>query len=783
MDVLARKRTRATDPLSLSSTKKKPRQTSLISGPYSEEAEGEVAALAQPGPLVSIPIGVPIASFPHHHLLFHLATPGNDDTYQVALNENRWISALSPNLASNWDYPKQPQDVDATTVATETLTITSIIGPDFAPQPARHPVHSGAQVSFPNVALQGEAVVSGGDEGSVAKSDTEKWHAHRPGRLCGHWTMSYNTDAHSHRHSQSQPAALDEHAFPPGSIAACFAEGFTHPGFGVASDIGFEPPVPNYHEHYGHASSPDAESFLSQTELRYQAHQGLWYPGPALAPADAVHHSSPIFPSHIDHLGLVGSYEASSAGNTSLGSIGPSGHQPSPARTESQLQSTRPRRSRGQMQPLEREETSKTRKRKACIRCRMQKIRCIADPYQPDTECCVSCRKVLVLETKKVIHRIPCLRWNLNDVVLFRVGGLGFTKRWAGVCVEDIEARDWVDDRIITIKIRVSKLPCEPMEVRVRRFRPNSTDVQFRFERDQETSEPVVITIPAYALADVNYTSSQYQRYVSENAEKSIQQLATDLTVPTLVRDTFNAALEHARKVSSESFTKEKVNAARLFRNYFRFWVAARFTLGSAYVVDGSEYLEETAPGLSQSGKQFVSRMITAQFDSIGNKYVLPKYKKEVLDDLWATMQKKSQETFFTFYLMVFMMLHEVAVACQDRRRRAKEQGLTTYYDLEEATAQIKHAADNILGHWHYYRGDLDLLNMNASDIEKAFGDQQPGLVHLLMATCQEYKLRKKKAHDNIDWEEDPLNLVLQMLMPKWHPMQFQTTGGESGGK
>lgn len=100
------------------------------------------------------------------------------------------------------------------------------------------------------------------------------------------------------------------------------------------------------------------------------------------------------------------------------------------------------------------------------------------------------------------------------------------------------------------------------------------------------------------------------------------------------------------------------------------------FTLGSAYAAYGYENIDKKAGPHTFSGKQFISRMITAQFDSIGNKHVLVKLKREVLDELWLLMQKRTDATFFTVYLVVFMMLHEISVACQDRRRRAKEQGL-----------------------------------------------------------------------------------------------------------
>lgn len=193
------------------------------------------------------------------------------------------------------------------------------------------------------------------------------------------------------------------------------------------------------------------------------------------------------------------------------------------------------------------------------------------------------------------------------------------------------------------------------------------------------------------------------------------------------------------------------------------------FTLGSAYVAYGDEHMEDkTQPAAAYSGKKYISRMITAQFDSIGYKHVLVRLKRDVIDELWLLMQKRTNTTFFTVYLIVFMMLHEVSVACQDRRRRAKEQGLSvqdsffprcsfylplltswpaheqTYYDLEEATAKIKHGADIILGHWHYYKGDLDPLTMTEASLVRAFGEDCIEEIRLLMATCQRYEHMSK---------------------------------------
>lgn len=147
-----------------------------------------------------------------------------------------------------------------------------------------------------------------------------------------------------------------------------------------------------------------------------------------------------------------------------------------------------------------------------------------------------------MLETKKVIHRIPCLRWNLNEVVLFRAGGLGFTKRWVGVCVENIPAGDWADERVITIGVRITTLLCDPIPLKVRRFKPNSTDIQYRYVKHKETDPPLAMPVPAYALADVDTTSEEYRYFVKQNAEEAIRRFVNDSGVNDYVRRTFSAA-------------------------------------------------------------------------------------------------------------------------------------------------------------------------------------------------------------------------------------------------
>ncbi|TGJ76597.1 hypothetical protein E0Z10_g10861 [Xylaria hypoxylon] len=700
---------------------------------------------------------------------------------------SKWNSSMSRGSLASWEQG-------------DALAAPTTLG--FAARDRDHFVISSshAELAFPVITY--ESCVIGNSENEIgnrsgdplSNNPLEKWPAPTHStpqltppfvNLLTHPPMSC-TDAHSHTHTCTQPTDSIQ-PFIPGSNT-----GFTSAGFEVTS-APFQNPLVDIPEmlafpygkppaskdtsesafkslvtpcHSGHV--PSENHYVGQYDFQNFSNNEPWdereTPGPSHDPTTVTRVSPQSHSLLTSELGFEG---GSGLPTTASARPIPNLHKVASGGKRAE----RPRRPRGQLLPKDRQETSNTRKWKACIRCRMQKIRCIPDPGDPKTERCLCCRKVLSLETKKVIHRIPCLRWNLNEAVLFRVGGLGFTKRWTGVSVENIESCDWVDERVVTIGICITTLLCDPLPLKVRRFKPNGTDIQHRCWNSKETEPPILVTVPAYALADVDITSQEYRWFVGQNAEEAIRRFVSDTTVDDYVRWTFSVAAKAANK----EFGKIKGDPTKLFRNYFQLWLASRFTTGSAYIAQGHENLEGKTQPIAYQGRHFISRMITAQFDSIGYKHVLSRLKREVLDELWLLMQKRTDATFFTVYLIVFMMLHEVSVACQDRRRRAKEQGLKTYYDLEDATAKLKHGADIILGHWHYYKGDLDPLTMNEGSIAKAFGTDCPEEVQLLMATCQKYgqmTTTEEKPRDETGWEQDPLCLVSRMFEKNWQPFQ-----------
>ncbi|KAI8624715.1 hypothetical protein F5Y19DRAFT_490680 [Xylariaceae sp. FL1651] len=724
----AKKRARTTD--SLVSTKR-PRLKSPLPRFYSEEGKG---AAALTGFITSLPSTMTVEN----------ATPVSEVSHRLSSTISLGLPICDPNTIT---------------------TSTRRTGEDGA-----HTV-----ISSPNAELV--VVSQGSTDGVSPKHPLEDLHANYPGPFVRHLTLPY---AHVH-----DPPTRLVNTFFLGSEVTDYPPGTASPGFGVANSLesrlfGYPVYPALIHGKLRILADNTAESRLtlpalhSPTELSSTddlSSNNLYVPScrqpcneeasTSLISPIPTPSSSYSIPTLISTLRFENDFEPSvdfaDASPTSL--EGPADTKPE-----------RRQRRRGQLLPKEREETSKTRRWKACIRCRMQKIRCVPGPGNPGKEYCLCCSKVLVLETKKVIHRIPCLRWNINEAAFSRVGGLELTKQWAGVRVENIASDDWDGSQIYTIEIGISLLPNSLIKAKVRRFKPKDTDVLERCWTKKK--QKFRIRLPAYALTDVNNTTEEYQRCIEAYATEAIRRYAEDTRVHLVVGKTFSAALNHASKKSHASATR--TNPTGLFHKYFQLWFATRLTLGSAYIARGYEELYENQKDVvldrRYENQVSVPRMITAQFDSIGYKHVLVKLKRDVLEDLWVMMQKRSSETFFTVYLIVFMMLDEVSVACRDRRRRARDHGLTTKYDLEDATAKIKHGTNIILGHWHYYKGDLDPLSLSPSGIARAFGDDVGGEIQLLLTTCNAYEHMKRESKD-MDWEDD-LYIVSQMFEKGWGPRQ-----------
>ncbi|KAI1102540.1 hypothetical protein F4804DRAFT_312836 [Jackrogersella minutella] len=434
------------------------------------------------------------------------------------------------------------------------------------------------------------------------------------------------------------------------------------------------------------------------------------------------------------------------------------------------------RRFRSQLDIEGRRQAGITRKLKACIRCRMQKIKCEADPDNKDEDC-LTCGKIN-LESKKVIHRLPCLRWKLAEVVLFRAGGLNLTKRWDGVKMKDLGPRDWVNEQVRVIKVTIG---CRqiPLELSVRKFKPINGDVIRKYWVDAK-GEKRSYEVEPYALADIMQTSKEYQIYVYTYARTAISEYATDIdnNVDEVVQKTYKAVLDyHMRLIyHPNKLDGDDVDHYHFIEEYMCLWFAIRNTIGSAFIV-GDDHLDMEPVDDEESpynGKVFIPRMIPAQFDSLGHEMVLEWMRKSVLEDLWKMMASKNPRHFYLIYLTVFMLLHEVSVSSRDRLRHARENKVTeSRYDLAPFVEKLQEGSNITLSHWHYYKRDFhNMMADTESDDKKhaVWGELNPEEAQLLVETREAYEKRAKNEElEEMTWEDD-LYFVSQMFEDGWKP-------------
>lgn len=131
---------------------------------------------------------------------------------------------------------------------------------------------------------------------------------------------------------------------------------------------------------------------------------------------------------------------------------------------------------------------------------------------------CETCLKVR-RDSKKTIHYIPCLRFKVTSMAVYRPGGLDLTKRFDHTKVMDIA--DYSDN--LTYEINITQGLCRwPIPLRVRRFKPRKTDVTYR--RFMDGGAPRFHDTGAFCLADVEKTARQFGEYIECNAFEGLEE-------------------------------------------------------------------------------------------------------------------------------------------------------------------------------------------------------------------------------------------------------------------
>jgi hypothetical protein len=447
--------------------------------------------------------------------------------------------------------------------------------------------------------------------------------------------------------------------------------------------------------------------------------------------------------------------------------------------------------------PAKRSETAATRRRRACVRCRDQRQRCEMDPDNPDGECkgCKAWKK----ESKKTIHRAPCLRGKITDANLVRQGGLGLTLRWQGTELHN------VGDRVQPLDVRVVLMTLgtcdEPLRLRVVRFEPIEGDVVSRFWNVRNRRQE--LRLAPFCLLDVHPTADYFENYARMNAVPTLRRYCQFGSQGRphcyrVIERTYGAALAYYENLKSNEatcrdlFLRQKISTkAKLFENLFILWFTSRHTTGSLYIC-GDETLDMEPlhdPNYPLDGKVSAPRMVVAQFDSIITERFLRRYSKLVLRGLEELVQQKSESSWWAVYLVMFILCRETSLITEDRRRHARQNLVSReQYTLPGFVEELHSSTTLLVQYWHYYNtkpwpdplNPFDRHNSCAGNISSA--DCEVVLMGLSEhSVVEQLKYRKVLRENNytippgttgctaLDWDH-PLYWVSQMYEPDWTP-------------
>ncbi|EKJ79201.1 hypothetical protein FPSE_00512, partial [Fusarium pseudograminearum CS3096] len=447
----------------------------------------------------------------------------------------------------------------------------------------------------------------------------------------------------------------------------------------------------------------------------------------------------------------------------------------------------------------ERELVRQTREIGAC---------CLPNPRNPEGKC-KTCKR-FSKTSAKTIHRVPCLRLRITEIVLYRSGGLNLTKRWEGIEMRDVSNRQIMSP----IVIQVSQDFCKkPISIEVVQFEPQEGDVTARYWTECHSGRTTrkKKELPTYCLKSIYATANEVRRYTIENALPAYlhtikEELSSGREGGPVVFRTYYMILTRYVELMKEhksgnAMSPEDEKEAKIYGNLFILWCAMQHTVGSLYI-QGDETLGIRPENQDKSyplyGKISPPRMIVAQFDNLVYNAVLETYKDKVLKDVdWLFSQDKNR-WWFTVYNILFIFLREVSRMTADRYRHARQNfGPKPRYSIPGFVERLHESCNNMLTHWHYYNcnkwpqsKDEDnaehFAKIAVDDLEIIKQTREDKVIKRHLSVWKQYKANNGKVNglvlrkdpdtvdytgsqDKYDWDH-PLYWVAQMFEKNWYP-------------
>ncbi|KAK0736477.1 hypothetical protein B0T21DRAFT_288897 [Apiosordaria backusii] len=417
------------------------------------------------------------------------------------------------------------------------------------------------------------------------------------------------------------------------------------------------------------------------------------------------------------------------------------------------------------------EAAGRTRGLKACIRCRMQKLRCEIIETNPEG-ICGTCQNV----SSQKVHHLGCLRHRLTECTLYRTGkapGLEFTFRWPQMKLKDIS--DWASTEVRAILVQ-SDVCQVPLKLSVRKFIPiPGKDRTERSWVDPNGKDPTgrkggvkkyYKTTP-YAIVNMANAVHDMKEYISDNVFKCMGYFLRGSDV--LVKETYEFARKHMQRVESDE-------ERRLLGNFFRLWFAIRRTATTEHIV-GKETLEMKPETEDRSFPLFekipLPPVMIQQLDMVLTLGILQPLRKQVLEDFQKLVLANNPRSWMTIYLITFMSLHSCAKVTDENYNNARKHGLIRRYAIPNFIEERHHSANVFLSHYHYRTESFNPFKQDWKRRHATpFAHMSVDEIQFLERTKALMKERESiiKTNNEFDIYEHELYFISQIFEENWQP-------------
>ncbi|EAQ84189.1 hypothetical protein CHGG_10593 [Chaetomium globosum CBS 148.51] len=333
------------------------------------------------------------------------------------------------------------------------------------------------------------------------------------------------------------------------------------------------------------------------------------------------------------------------------------------AQTPSESSSHRVKKKRSPYEGSKRVDTHLTRQLHACVRCRMQRNRCIPDPNNPRGPC-LTCQNRTVR-----MSRLPCLRYMVTDSTLFRTG-LDYmpfyrTHPMVGPHYGDFHLeRQWTDapSKVLCL----GQVGSMHIKIELREFVPPANT------RDVDLKGRPMYAVP-WAVADPDAVVEAITEYIDRSVTRYMAAYLDD-TDP-LVWNIFQAAY----RASVFPLPNE------MLKKTLRLWVACRFIESKWRCWSETGWADSELRAMNPEdpfykGLDSPPPYIDYQFASIVMHRILAPLRKDVLRILQGTFNTHNPKDWFATFLTCFILLqnYEMQMLFQSQFARRREAQLFT---------------------------------------------------------------------------------------------------------